>query len=617
MPWNPIAPPTYFSNLPQIQNPTQQAPDGGMELNALANSAVQRQGEQTTNQQQQIALQQQQMDLQDQQTFKNLYRQNNGDMVKTLGAAAQAGVGPRTLMPIQTAVQAFQTGQAKLTQDKLDIQNSQNEGMLGLLAPVEKIQDPTAQKQAYDTAMQTALSKGYLTQGDIAQHPYVDRNGVTSYALGLQTVKSLNADAAQRQAAARQTAADAAKAKEDAELPGQQADAAQKIKALAASDLSATSNPAAYDARRDQFIHDGGSPGVFPPSRAVYDPNGQWLPGQQAIVNRSGMTAEQRTQADQAAANAKQAAVPKTDAELAAAATYDPNATPQQNANAALKRNDQSKIASRLVTNNTFAIPGLPASGQAASQLSGQPYLDSLPGATAAQVKAIAEGRAVLPSATSRATAAQQLRAAVFQYDPSYSDQRGQVRKAFTTGTDGRNIGNLNTAVIHMDALGDLAKSMDNGSFQPGNALYNRAATMFGGSAPTNVEGLRQAVAGEMDQALHGTSTIEGRNAILSTIPVKSSPAQMAGIIETNLRTMGQKLGTYQGRYQQQIPGDSVWSPVLPSAQQVFTKHGVSAPGPNTVPGPAPITVTDPRGTVHTFPNQAAAITFKKSAGIQ
>jgi hypothetical protein len=36
------------------------------------------------------------------------------------------------------------------------------------------------------------------------------------------------------------------------------------------------------------------------------------------------------------------------------------------------------------------------------------------------------------------------------------------------------------------------------------------------------------------------------------------------------------KLQTYQERYNQQIPGDNVWSPVLPSAQQVFQKHGVS-----------------------------------------
>ena len=59
----------------------------------------------------------------------------------------------------------------------------------------------------------------------------------------------------------------------------------------------------------------------------------------------------------------------------------------------------------------------------------------------------------------------------VYQVDPQWTEQRAQVRKAFTTGTDGRNIGNLNTASIHLDALGDIAKALDNGTFQPGNAV--------------------------------------------------------------------------------------------------------------------------------------------------
>ena len=584
MPWSPMAPPTSFSNLPQIIPPQQQAPDTGTQLNSLATGAAQRQlmGQQTQdaatqNQANQIAVQQAQMDLQDQQKWRQIYQQSNGDMGQALQSARQAGVGPRTLMPIQTMIQTYQTGQAKLTQDQLEVQASQNDGMHQLVGPVQKITDPTAQKAAWDQMNQDGVKAGYQTPAHAAANPYPGGpDGVTNYALGLGTVKWMTADAAQKRSAAQQTTADTAKTREDAEAPGQQADAAQKTKALAASDLSSTTDPAAYDARRDKFIGAGGSAGVFPPSRAVYDPSGQWLPGQQAIVNRSGMTTEQKTLADQAAS--KEPPQP-TEAGLAAIATDPTRAQPDRDAaSAALKRLDQSKIAARPVNVNNIAVPGMPAAS--ADGPHGAEYLATIPAAIQGTVKAIAEGRESLPSGFALSKPYwQSITTALHEYDPQWSEQRAQIRKGFTMGASATNIGNLNTATVHLDALADLAKAMDNGPVQPGNEIWNRAATMFGGSAPTNYEGLRQAVAGEMDAALHGTSTIEGRQAIAATMPAKAAPGQMSGIIDTNLHTLSQKLGIYSSRYRQAIPGDTVYSPVLPGAQAVFAKHGVSAPG--------------------------------------
>ena len=66
--------------------------------------------------------------------------------------------------------------------------------------------------------------------------------------------------------------------------------------------------------------------------------------------------------------------------------------------------------------------------------------------------------------------------------------------------------------------LKELADAMDNGSFTPGNALWNKAKQVFGDATPTNSETLRQAVAGEQDRALHGTSTIPGREEILKNM---------------------------------------------------------------------------------------------------
>jgi hypothetical protein len=216
---------------------------------------------------------------------------------------------------------------------------------------------------------------------------------------------------------------------------------------------------------------------------------------------------------------------------------------------------------------------GTPATNSDGTPLSPDQQYQSF-GAKSGVVKGIVEGRQTAPSGSAqRSPYWQDVMNKVYQVDPQWSEQRAQVRKAFTTGTDGRNIGNLNTASVHLDALGEISKALDNGTFQPGNALWNKAKTMFGGAAPTDYEGLKQAVAGEMDAALHGTSTIPGRDEIAATMPAKNAPGQMTGIIDTNLKTIGAKLQTYKERYEQQNPGDTVYSPVLPSAQAVFAKH--------------------------------------------
>lgn len=296
-------------------------------------------------------------------------------------------------------------------------------------------------------------------------------------------------------------------------------------------------------------------------------------------IRRLGMTAEQQTQADQAADNARRAAQ-DSEVDLARSAT-DPTKTPEERAaaNAALRRLDQSKREARPVIQNV--LPGLPGAqggaGAPGAAVTGEEFLKALSPGLAAQVRAIAEGRAAMPSASTRSQAAVQLRDAVFRYDPSYSDQRAQVRRAFTSGSDGRNIGALNTATVHLDQFADAAAALQNGSFRPGNQAWNTLRTMFGSSAPTNFAALKSAVAGEMANALKGNATdIEIHN-VAQSIDAANGAQQLADVIQTNLHVLAAKLQTYRERYQQQIPGDTVWSPVLPSAQAVYDKHSVAA----------------------------------------
>jgi hypothetical protein len=90
--------------------------------------------------------------------------------------------------------------------------------------------------------------------------------------------------------------------------------------------------------------------------------------------------------------------------------------------------------------------------------------------------------------------------------------------------------------------------------------------------------------------------------------------------IGTTVRLFNSKLAALRNQWNQNKsegmkPFDDRF--LAPEAKEVLTRLGnvdVSKAGTSTT---GQITVTDPRGTVHTFSNQAAADSFKKAAGIQ
>ncbi len=326
--------------------------------------------------------------------------------------------------------------------------------------------------------------------------------------------------------------------------------------------------------------------------------------------------------ASEAQAHARQSQADKpTDATLAvAAAGGDPNAqkalsalkpppdSVDKNSEAAWLAKNPGKDASDYVAWKSGLAPAArvkvemqmsqPQGVSAAVQQgqTGDAVLQSLPPAQRGVVKAILEGRQSAPSGFAQKTPYWQgVMQNVYAVDPQWSEQRAQIRKNFTTGSTANNIGALNTATVHLDTLADVAKALDNGSFRPGNEVFNAARTMFGGSTPTNFSGVKSAVAGEMAEALKGNATdIEIAN-ISKDIDAKNSPKQLADYINTQMHVLNQKLGTYQQRYQQQLPGDTTYSPVLPAAQAVFQKHGIGGGAQAAAQQATPIYATNPQ----------------------
>jgi hypothetical protein len=550
-------------------------------------------GQQAAQQEQQlrgIQVQQAQTALQDQQTVSRLFAQNNGDLDKTIADAAKAGVQPQTLTGLQTHALDVKTKMATLTKDQLANISQQNDNAVGLIQPILDA-PPEKQPILYAQARQQALSNptayGISDPSQIPeQFPGIDalKSQIAIHKGGKQYAE----DAIKQQDAADKHA------KSVAELPGLQAESDQKVRSNAASQLAAATSQQDYAQRLGELPYKVAS--QFPAPE-------QWTPDLKQSILNVGMTPHE------------QATVPTATLSMQDWLKKNPGKGPSDY-EVAMK-----KVVPAFnfnLQNGTGGNPNPQPTDASGQPLTGDALYKSF-GNKAGQVRAIVEGRQAAPSSFAQKSPYwQDVMQKVYMVDPQWSETRAQIRKAFTTGADGRNIGALNTAAVHLDTLSEAAKGLDNGSFRPGNQLWNSVKTMFGASAPTTFEGIRDAVASEMASALKGNATDIEIASLKKQIMSSNSPQQLSDLINGHLHILDQKLNTYRERYQQQNPGDTVWNPVLPTASGVFAKHGIEAGGGGSQATAAPagggtVNMRAPNGQIKAVP--ADQVEYYKQRG--
>lgn len=209
----------------------------------------------------------------------------------------------------------------------------------------------------------------------------------------------------------------------------------------------------------------------------------------------------------------------------------------------------------------------------------GQEFLDSMTSRSkAAMVKAIAEYRQPpLAGWASGRPEGQALMGAVNQYNPAYNatmyDARRAMRVKMTTDPK---INSINTALLHSAQMDDVAKSLANGSFKPGNAAYNWFVTQFGAAPPNNFNIVKQRVAGELTNSLvaAGGSDRE-RKMSEDGFSNANSPEQLMGAVRMTLGLLGSKLAITREQWQAGMGvDDKTWDPLFPTARKVLEKYG-------------------------------------------
>lgn len=170
---------------------------------------------------------------------------------------------------------------------------------------------------------------------------------------------------------------------------------------------------------------------------------------------------------------------------------------------------------------NVPAPPGGPPSvpapdvSTAAPGPTGDAFLKTLTPDVASEVKAYAEGRRPFPTGMSMFRL-QPLIKLVGQYDPTFDASNYNARNKVRTdlespsGTGGKTVNALNTAISHAGKLSDLIEALDNSDTPAANVVMNWWNKQTGGTKVTNFEAVQPQLMKEVERLWRGAGGSQG-----------------------------------------------------------------------------------------------------------
>lgn len=173
------------------------------------------------------------------------------------------------------------------------------------------------------------------------------------------------------------------------------------------------------------------------------------------------------------------------------------------------------------------------------------------------------------------------------QVDPNFDEvnieNRYQTLKEFTN-TQANHAGGqllaLNTLVHHADLYMEAAQALKNGTFRPGNEIYNKVATAFGAAPPVQADLVARFFASETGKVATGGVPAEGEiNGLLKSLNNNSSPEQMFKVGQTMLQLAAGRATPLSERLKEAHLQD-VKKVFGPDAQAILQRRGLD---PNTM----------------------------------
>lgn len=264
---------------------------------------------------------------------------------------------------------------------------------------------------------------------------------------------------------------------------------------------------------------------------------------------------------------------------------------------------------------------GVGGSGAPPSGPSGQPlpYADQIKsfGPKGGVVKAIIEGRQDPPASFAQKSPYwQDVMQKVYAVDPEFNQQRAQLRKAYSSGTQSKEINAINTAMGHVGVLGDAIDALNNNDVKALNRVANAVGVQFGKDNVTTFNTIVHRVGPEIAKAYIGAGGSAGeRGADEKDFDPSLGTQQLKSNVGITAQLLRSKIGALQNQWDQNK------APSMPSFEQQFimpeAKKQLDKWSPQGTSQSGGISVKAPNGKTYQFKDQAAADAFKKAANIQ
>jgi hypothetical protein len=248
-------------------------------------------------------------------------------------------------------------------------------------------------------------------------------------------------------------------------------------------------------------------------------------------------------------------------------------------AEAALKRLDQSKIASR--PNYQFTMPSnLPP---------GPMTLDQVPEAYRDQVKQVTEYRKALPPQSQRNPINQAINFYVAKLDPTYDatqfPARNKTALAYSPGgAEGQALKAADTALSHLKTISEAGEALQNGDVQVVNRIANSIGAQIGKSPANTYDTIVRMVAPEISKAVIGAAGGEAeRQSMQQGFASSLSQPQRNGAIGAAAGLLAKRVEKSARAYEQQMGKPLAWK-LSPESQAVLDKFAAGSGGGGPLP---------------------------------
>jgi hypothetical protein len=155
-----------------------------------------------------------------------------------------------------------------------------------------------------------------------------------------------------------------------------------------------------------------------------------------------------------------------------------------------------------------------------------------------------------------------------------YEERQKTYREMSPGGPIGQQALALNTLVRHSDELMDAIDKLDNTTFTPANAGWQRIRQLLGSSAPTNFDALKTYVTGETVKLVRGGGgTEKDEENVSANINKANSPQQLVDAMKTNFAVAGGKMQALNQSIQT-ATGDADINVLDQGAQEIMRKRG-------------------------------------------